>query len=382
MSKPMVVVQSAKLAQEVLETQDKNICNRPLLTGGKRLSYGGLDVALSPYNEYLKEMKKILIVHLLSSKKVDSFASIRQEEVSRLIQEVSSLSDASKVVNLSKLVLSFASSNSGRITFGKRYDDEEVLGSRYFSLLHEVEAMFVGFFFSDHFPLGGLIDKLSGQSSKLEKAFKEIDAVSEKIINDHLHTNKLQSERDDIVDVLLRLMNDTSFPFKLTKKHVKAILMNLFVGGANTTTAGVIWALTELIKNPIPMKKVQEELRGAIQNKGCILEGDLPMLKYFKAVVKETFRLHPPAPLLVPRETIQKINIEGYNILPKTTVIINAWAIQRDPEYWKDPEMFMPERFMHMGSSVELKAHDFMSMIPFGGGRRICPAYNFGLCQP
>ncbi|XP_021758699.1 cytochrome P450 83B1-like [Chenopodium quinoa] len=275
----MVVIQSARLAKEVLQTHDKNLCNRPLSTGGKRLSYGGLDIALSPYSEYLREMKKILNVHLLSSKKVESFAPIRHEEVSRLIQEVSSLSAASKVVNLSKLVLSFASSNSGRITFGKRYDDEDVLGSRYFSLLHEAEAMFIGFFFSDHFPFGGLLDRLSGQSSKLEKTFKELDAIFEKIINEHLNTNMLRFERNDVVDVLLRLMNDTSFPFKLTMNHVKAILMNLFVGGANTTTAGIIWALTELIKNPIPMQKVQEELRSAVENQGCILERDLPKLE-------------------------------------------------------------------------------------------------------
>uniref|UniRef100_A0A803LXW2 Cytochrome P450 n=1 Tax=Chenopodium quinoa TaxID=63459 RepID=A0A803LXW2_CHEQI len=121
MSKPMVVIQSARLATEVLQTHDKNLCNRPLSAGGKRLSYGGLDIALSPYSKYLREMKKILYVHLLSSKKVESFAPIRQEEVSRLIQEVSSLSSSSKVVNLSKLVLRFSCSTSGRITLGKTF---------------------------------------------------------------------------------------------------------------------------------------------------------------------------------------------------------------------------------------------------------------------
>ncbi|XP_021759055.1 cytochrome P450 71A1-like [Chenopodium quinoa] len=379
MSKPMVVIQSAKLAQEVFQTQDKNFCNRPFTVGRKRLSYDGLDVALSPYSDYSKEMKKILIVHLLSSKKVNLFASIRHDEVSRLIQEVSSLSSASKVVNLSQLILNYASSTSSRIMFGKRYSDKEELGSRYHSLLSEIQTMFAAFFYSDHFPLGGVLDKLSGQSSKLEKTFNGLDSVYEKIINDHLNKNKLESEQEDIVDVLLRLMNDTSFAYKLTMNHIKAILMNLFSGGANTTTAGVIWALTELIKNPVPMKKVQEELRSTVQNKGFILEGDLPKLEYFKAVVKETCRLHPPSPLLIPRETVCKSIIEGYDILPNTIVILNAWAIGRDPKYWKDPEIFMPERFI--GSSMDLKGKVAMSMIHFGGGRRMCPAANFGLAS-
>ncbi|XP_021758643.1 cytochrome P450 83B1-like [Chenopodium quinoa] len=377
MSKPMVVIQSAKLAQEIFQTHDKNFCNRPMLAGTKKLSYNGLDVAFSPYSDYIREMKKILIVHLLNSKKVESFAPIRQEEVSRLIQEVSSLSSASKIVNLSQLVLSFASSTSGRIAFGKRYDDDSVLGRRYYSLLHEAEAMFTGFFYTDYVPFGGFLDMITGKSSKLEKTFKDLNALLEKIINEHLHKNKLESTKDDMVDVLLRLMNDTSFPYKLTMNHIKAILMNLFVGGANTTTAGVIWIIAELIKNPIPMKKVQEELRCVAQNKGCILEDDLPKLEYFKAVIKETIRLHPPAPLLVPHETVEKSVIEGYDILPNTMVIINAWVIGRDPKCWKDSKIFMPERFI--GSSVELKGREMMPMYPFGGGRRMCPAYTFGL---
>ncbi|KNA06532.1 hypothetical protein SOVF_179900 [Spinacia oleracea] len=225
MGKSMVVIQSAELAKEVLQKQDENFCSRPQTAGRKKLSYNGLDIALSPYSEYLKEIKKVLVVNLLSSKNVDSFAPIRQEEVSRLIQKVSSLSFASKTVNLSQLVLNYAASNASRITFGKRYDDEDVFGSRYWSLLHEAEYMFTTFFFSDYIYLGGWIDKLTGQYSRLEKTFKDLDAIYDKIIDDHLHAIKLKSEQHDIVDVLLRLMNDTSFPFKLTIHHIKAILM-------------------------------------------------------------------------------------------------------------------------------------------------------------
>uniref|UniRef100_A0A803N062 Cytochrome P450 n=1 Tax=Chenopodium quinoa TaxID=63459 RepID=A0A803N062_CHEQI len=256
------------------------------------------------------------------------------------------------------------------------YNEHISIGSRYYSLLRDVEVMFTSMFYTDYVPLfGGFLDKLNGQSSMLERTFKDLNAVIEKIINDHLYKSNLleSAQNDDTVDVLLGLLNDSTFPFN-TMNHIKAIMMNLFVG-ANTISAAVIWALAELIKNPIPMKKVQEEIRSVAQNKGYILEGDLSKLKYFKAVVKETFRLHPLAPILVPRETLQKCNMQGYDILPKTIVIINAWAIQRDPEYWKDPEVFMPERFME--SSVELKGHDVMSMIPFGGGRRVCPGYTF-----
>lgn len=141
----------------------------------------------------------------------------------------------------------------------------------------------------------------------------------------------------------------------------------------------VIWAMTELVKNPNSMKKVQEELRNATHNKGCLNNDDLKDLKYFKAVVKEALRLHPAVPLLVTREAIRKSTIKGYDILPKTLVQVNAWAIGRDPKSWNDdPEKFMPERFLE--SPIDFKGRDF-ELLPFGAGRRMCPGLNLGVAN-
>ncbi|XP_021732090.1 cytochrome P450 71A1-like [Chenopodium quinoa] len=383
MKQSMIVIQSAKLAKEAMQTNDKNTCDRPVTTGRKKVSYNLLDVAFGPYNEYVREMKKILSAHFSSSKNMQLFANIRREEVTRLMQKVSSLSSASKLINLNELIINYASANASRFSFGKRYNDEEVLGNKYHRLLHDAETMFTAFFYNDYFPIvGNLLDKLTGKSSRLEKIFKELDAFYEQIINDHLGDNKLNSEHEYVVDLLLRLKNDTSFPFKLTMEHIKAIFLNLFAAGANSSTATIIWVILELVKNPISMKKVQEELRNEAQKKGttCIEEIDLPNLEYFRAVVKETLRLHPPAPLLIPREVVHKCVIGGYNILPKTKIFINAWAIGRDPECWEDPEKFIPERFV--GSSGDVfKALECFAMIPFGRGRRMCPAYSLGVAN-
>ncbi|XP_021743600.1 cytochrome P450 71A1-like [Chenopodium quinoa] len=126
------------------------------------------------------------------------------------------------------------------------------------------------------------------------------------------------------------------------------------------------------------MKKVQNELRNAIQNKGYIEENDLSNLEYFKAVVKESFRLHPAAPLLVPRETLQNCTIEGFDIPSKTLLYVNVWATGRDPKIWKDPDLFKPERFMK--SSINFLGQDF-ELIPFGAGRRICPGIHLGVAS-
>lgn len=378
MNQPMVVIQSAKLAKEVLKTQDLIFCGRPLTVGPKRLSYNGLDMGFAPYGQYFREIKKICITHLLSSNRVQSFAPIRHDEVSRLIHKISSLSYATETVNLTELLTKFASSNICRIAFGKRYEDEEATRSRFHSLLNEAEAMFTCFFFTDYFPSFGWLDKLTGQFSRLEKTFKKLDEFYEEIINDHLDLSKPKSEQEDIIDILLQLKIENSFTFGLTFDHIKAILMDMFIAGTDSSTAMIVWAMTELIKNPISMKKVQDEIRKATLNKGYIAEDDMPKLEYFKAVVKETFRLHPVGPLLLPRETNKKTSIEGYDIRPKTIVYVNAWAIGRDPECWKDPEMFVPERFL--GSSIDYKGNHF-ELIPFGAGRRLCPGLQLGVAN-
>jgi len=134
--------------------------------------------------------------------------------------------------------------------------------------------------------------------------------------------------------------------------------------------------MAELAKNPRVMKKAQEEVRGLLGSKGEVEEGDLHQLQYLKSVVKETLRLHVPVPLLLPRETMRHCKIGGYDILPKTLVHVNAWGIGRDPRTWDKAEEFIPERFID--SSIDFRGHDFQ-FIPFGSGRRICPAMNTGV---
>lgn len=150
----------------------------------------------------------------------------------------------------------------------------------------------------------------------------------------------------------------------------------MFVAGTDTSAATLEWTITELARHPTVMKKAQEEVRNIASSAGKVEESHLQHLHYLKAVIKETLRLHPPAPLLVPRESMEKCNLDGYEIPAKTRVLINAYAIGRDSDSWENPLEFNPERLMD--KSLEDKDQDFR-LIPFGGGRRGCPGYLFGL---
>jgi cytochrome P450 len=132
----------------------------------------------------------------------------------------------------------------------------------------------------------------------------------------------------------------------------------------------VDWAMTELLQNPVPMSKVCNELAGIIGSGRNIEESQIGQLPYLQAVIKETFRLHPPAPLLLPRQAETATKVTGYTIPKDVRVLINIWAMGRDANIWSEPEKFMPERFL--AKTVDFKGGDF-DLIPFGAGRRICP---------
>ena len=164
--------------------------------------------------------------------------------------------------------------------------------------------------------------------------------------------------------------------FKLIYNFPYGELQDIFVAGTDAIAATIVMAMTLLIKNPRVMQKVQNEIRNLYGEKEFINEEDIERLSYMKLVVKETLRLFPPAPLLIPRESMQRCNIEGYVIQPKTLVLVNAWAIGRNPDTWEDPEHYFPERFL--SCSIDFKGHDF-EFIPFGAGRRMCPGMNMAL---
>ncbi|XVF82315.1 hypothetical protein PTKIN_Ptkin16aG0036600 [Pterospermum kingtungense] len=374
--KPTLIVSSAKMAREIMKTHDLSFCSRPSLRGQQKLSYNGLDLVFSPYDAYWREIRRICIIHLFNSNRTLLQRPIREDEVARMIEKISKSPIGSRPVNLSETVLCLTSTIICRVGFGKRYEEEGVERSRFHALLNETQAMFGIFFYSDYIPFMGWVDRVSGLLGRLEKNFKDFDTFYQELIDEHLDPNRPKPEQEDILDVLLQIRRDRVFQVDLTLEHIKAVLMNVFVAGTDTSSATLVWAMTFLMKNPRCMKIVQEEVRSLVGTKSFVDEDDIQGLPYLKAVIKETFRLQTTVPLLVPRETIKECNIGGYTIRAKTLVFVNAWAVGRDPEAWENPEVFYPERFI--GSSIDYKGLDF-ELVPFGAGRRGCPGIYMGI---
>lgn len=143
-----------------------------------------------------------------------------------------------------------------------------------------------------------------------------------------------------------------------------------FVPGSDTSSVTVEWAMAELLRNPRMMAKVREELTTVIGHGRQMEESDISRLPYLRAVVKETLRIHPTVPLLLPHKAEKSVEVGGYIVPKNCRILINAWAISHDENAWVDPESFLPDRFLTR--EVDFGGQHF-ELIPFGSGRRVCP---------
>ncbi|KAF2282873.1 hypothetical protein GH714_043357 [Hevea brasiliensis] len=288
-----------------------------------------------------------------------------------------SVACSSVPINLSDLSVVLSNNVICRVALGRKCDGRFIGESGGLNdLLREAQQSLGGFCIADFFPWMGWLCKFNGLEARVEKNFKEFDKLYDKLLQEHLDPRRPKPEHEDLVDVLLRLQKDPNREVELSDDSIKSALMDMFIAGTDTSSATLVWTMTELIRNPYAMRRVQEEVRRVSKGKEMVQESDLPQLVYLKSVVKESLRVHPPAPLLVPRETIEDCKIGDYEIPARTRVYISASSISMDPKSWKNPEEFRPERFLH--SSIDFSGQHY-ELIPFGFGRRGCPGMNFSI---
>ncbi|ONK77134.1 uncharacterized protein A4U43_C02F3450 [Asparagus officinalis] len=339
------------------------------------LSYNCTSISFSPYGDYWRQLKKILVRELLTSKRVKSFSSLRHQEVSNLLKDINN--EILGPVNASSKFRELFNTLVARAAFGDKCRQQK----RFIETAKEGLRLVTGFNVADLFPSLAYVDVLSGMRSRLERAHHEFDRILDEIIEDHRKKVKNEEEEEeDLVDVLLKVKERSDLEIPITFDNLKAVILDVFVGGTESSAVLTEWTMSELMKHPEMMAKAQDEVRRALKGKPQNLEylsSQLGELKYLNSVIKETLRLHPPAPL-IPRLCRATCTVQGYSIQAGTRVTINVWALGRDPNRWADPEIFKPERFEE--SSIDFKGVDY-ELLPFGAGRRICPGITYAMAN-
>ncbi|KAE8808896.1 Cytochrome P450 71C2 [Hordeum vulgare] len=391
---PNLVVSSPSAAEAVLRTHDHVFASRPPSIVADVLLSGPSDVALAPYGEYWRQARKLVTTHLLSTRKVRALQGGREEEVRLVVTKLRAAAAARSAVDMTELLGAFTNDVVCRAVSGKFFR-EEGRNELFRELIAGNVAAIGGFNLEDYFPslskIGLIRRVVLGKTNRLKKRW---DELLDKIIDDHAtkstsleglhhhqHDELEQHQQDqdrDLVDVLLSLQHE----YNLTRDNVKVILLDMFSAGTDTSSIVLEFAMAELMRKPHLMAKLQADVRSKTpKTQQTVKEDDLENMSYLKAVVKETLRLHPPAPLLVPHLSMAECDdVNGYLVPARTRAIINAWALCRDTELWGEKaEEFRPERFMDGAkATVDFKGRDFQ-FLPFGAGRRMCPGMGFGL---
>ncbi|GLJ54698.1 hypothetical protein SUGI_1175000 [Cryptomeria japonica] len=382
-SLPTIVISSPHMAKQILKTHDHIFASRPIM-GDNNHILSPQKVAFAPYGSYWKFMRKALVRELFSPKRMKSFASLRAQEALAMTQSIlkSAATNANAdtnplVVDVTREVTFFTNNIICRMSFGKKCNEAELGGNLFKEVLDEAIALSCGFNYRDYIPLLGRLD-LQGLKRRQTELTKIFHVLLERIVDEHLQRRKNDSnlECEDFVDVLLSLSEDVSMEIKFTHDHIKNVIFDLLIAGTDTSGATLEWGMSELLRNPSAIKRAQEELDSVVGQSRMVEESDLPHLQYLQSVVKETLRLYPSAPLLLPHESMEQSTIGGYQIPAKTGVLVNAWAIGRDPIIWEEANEFKPERFLR--SQIDVKGQDF-EFIPFGSGRRGCPGIPLAL---
>ncbi|XP_039044601.1 flavonoid 3'-monooxygenase CYP75B137-like [Hibiscus syriacus] len=370
-SKIYIVISSPSIAKEILKDHDTTFANRDAPAAAINGYYGGLDIVWRSNGQELHKLRKLVVREIMCNKGLNACYELRRRKIRQMVKYIHGKIGSS--INLSEQIFLATMSVTISTLWGDSLNEEEA--KRVVEFKERLEE-FVGLIgapnVSDIFPVLRPLD-LQGIESKTKKLLSWFYEFLESVIEQRRKAGEAeqQEESKDFLQQLLELNQRGDAKASLSMTEIKALLLDMIVGGTDTTFTTMEWAMTELLRHPDKLKRVADELDAVVGGQNVVEETHLPRLRYLEAVVKETFRIHPPAPLLLPHMAGETTVVAGYTIPKHSNVFFNAWAIQRDPELWENPLRFEPERFMRESEKRNYLGNSF-HLFPFGSGRRIC----------
>ncbi|KAI3451969.1 hypothetical protein Pfo_008634 [Paulownia fortunei] len=362
----VVVVSSPNLVEECFTINDIAFSNRPWVLVDKYIGYNHTTMAGARYGHQWRSLRRLGAQEVLSSARLNAFSQIRQDEVRRTLQSLIYRNESAKVElrpKLFELIFNIIT----RVLAGKRYSSEEKgnekLGEQFREMISEVFKHAQSSNPEDFLPFLRWVD-YRGLKKRLAALGKKLDDFYQGLLEEHR-----QEKRNTMIGHLLSLQE--SEPEFYTDQTIKGFMTNMIIAGTDTSVATIEWAMSLLLNHPDVLQKAKLELDSQVGHQRLLEEQDLPNLHYLRNIIFETFRMFPPGPLGVPRESSADCKVGGYDVPRGTILLVNSWAIHRDPEVWDEPTSFKPERFE--GREVETQ-----TLMPFGMGRRTCPGAGLG----
>ncbi|KAL3718555.1 hypothetical protein ACJRO7_003649 [Eucalyptus globulus] len=376
----MVVASTPDAARAFLKTLDMNFSNRPPNAGATHMAYNAQDMVFADYGPRWKLLRKLSSLHMLGGKALDEWTDVREAELGHMLRAMHESSRQGQPVVVPEM-LTYAMANMiGQVILSRRVFVTKGSESNEFKDM-VVELMTSGGYFNigDFVPSIAWMD-LQGIEGGMKRLHKKFDALLTRMIEEHMATAHERKGKPDFLDILMTNCQENNTGSEtLNSTNVKALLLNLFTAGTDTSSSVIEWALAEMLKNPSIFRRAHEEMDRVIGRQRRLRESDLPRLPYLRAICKESFRKHPSTPLNLPRVSAEPCLVNGYYIPGNTRLSVNIWAIGRDPDVWEDPLEFVPERFLsEKHAKVDAHGGSF-ELMPFGAGRRVCAGARMGV---
>ncbi|KAL3749301.1 hypothetical protein ACJRO7_010414 [Eucalyptus globulus] len=373
-----MVIQSAQAAAEFFKGHDLAFADRKCPHALTALGYDQGSLAVGRYSGYWRALRRLCSAELLTTKRINERAHLRQKCVDSMIGYLEEEMAAKQVtteqgIDLSRFLFLLAFNVVGNMVLSRDLlDPKSKDGAEFYDAMNRFMEWAGKPNVADFMPWLKWLDP-QGIKASMAKDMGRAMKIAEGFVKERLEERKLRGEMgttNDFLDALLDYEGDgKEGPRKISSQNVNIIILEMFFAGSETTSSTIEWAMAELLRQPESMKKVKYEIDQVVGLTRKLEENDTEKMPFLQAVVKETLRLHPPLPLLIPRNALKETNFMGFDIPKDTQVFVNAWGIGRDPDAWEDPLAFKPERFL--GSNTDFKGQNF-ELIPFGSGRRMC----------
>ncbi|KAJ7007549.1 cytochrome P450 76T24 [Populus alba] len=365
-----IVISSPNIAKEAFQKHDQALSSRTVADALR--GHHENSILWLPASTHWRFLRKLTATQMFTPQRLDASQALRGKKVQEMLEHVHEKCNNGHAVDIRRSVFTTSLNLISNTFFSldiANYNSD--LSQEFSDLVVGVTEQIGKPNIADYFPILRLVDP-QGVRRKTNNYLKRLAQIFDGIINERTRPSSSVASKasHDILDALLILAKENNT--ELSSTDIQVLLIDFFIGGTDTTSSTVEWAMTELLLNPDKMVKAKNELQ---QVEGPVQESDISRFPYLQAIVKETFRLHPPVPLLLPRKAVSEVEMQGFTVPKNAQILINIWAIGRDPAIWPDPNSFRPERFLECQADV--KGRDF-ELIPFGAGRRICPGLPLG----
>nr|GMD75287.1 cytochrome P450 CYP82D47-like [Ipomoea batatas] len=350
----VLVVSDSQTAKECLNANDRALAGRPKAIASEHIGYNYANFGLGSNTPFWRDIRKVVVLELLSNRRVEALRRFRESGAKTFVQDIyrTWARDKNNESNVVELDM-------------KEWRNFELLGM---SLM------------ADYLPWLRWLD-IGGYEKAIKENTKEMDRVMEDWLQEHKkNTNMKPQGEEDFMGALLSQIGSNKDILNGFDADtvVKATCSALLAASTDTTSTTLTWALSLILNSENVLEKIRSELDNNVGKERHVNESDLSNLTYLQAVVKETLRLYPPGPLLMPHESVDDCVINGYHVVKGTRILINASRIHRDPKFWSNPDAFKPERFLMEYKEIDMRGNNF-DLIPFGSGRRICPGVSLAL---